>query len=112
MQSKFFGNKFNTPSNKCEICEELHFAKSIKFLTRDLEKKYLSLTSNDRSFSTKKICASCKRALQNRKLTKFATPEQIRRNVSLPVTSTLSELEERLVSLRIAFAQIRQWGYK
>jgi hypothetical protein len=32
--------------------------------------------------------------------------------MSLPVTSTLSELEERLVSLRIAFAQLRQWGYK
>jgi hypothetical protein len=30
----------------------------------------------------------------------------------LPIASTLSELEERLVSLRIAFAQIRQWGYK
>ena len=26
--------------------------------------------------------------------------------------ATLSELEERLVSLRIYFAQIRQWGYK
>jgi hypothetical protein len=30
----------------------------------------------------------------------------------LPMVKTLSKLEERLVSLRIAFAQIRQWGYK
>jgi hypothetical protein len=30
----------------------------------------------------------------------------------LPMVKTLYELEERLVSLRIAFAQIRQWGYK
>ena len=65
----------DTPSNKFEICEELHFAKTIKFLTHDLEKEYLSLTSNDRSFSSKKICVSCKRALQNGKLPKFATPK-------------------------------------
>jgi hypothetical protein len=42
----------------------------------------------------------------------FATPEQIRCNTPLPDVSTLTELEERLVSLRIAFAQIRPWGYK
>jgi hypothetical protein len=30
----------------------------------------------------------------------------------LLIAITLLELEERLVSLRIAFAKIRQWGYK
>jgi hypothetical protein len=42
----------------------------------------------------------------------FATLDQIRHNMSLPIASTLSQLEERLVSLRIAFEQIRKWGYK
>jgi hypothetical protein len=38
----------------------------------ELEKEYLSPTQNDRSFSSKKICIACKRALQNGKLSKFA----------------------------------------
>ena len=60
----------------------------------------------------KRICVSCKRALENGKLPQFATPEHIRSDKPLPLVGTLSELEEILVSLRIAFAQIRKWGHK
>jgi hypothetical protein len=70
------------------------------------------LTTTKTRFSSEKICIPCKSVVQNGKLPKFATPEQIRCNMPLPMVKTLSELEERLVSLRIAFAQIRQRGYK
>jgi hypothetical protein len=102
----------DTPRNECAICEQLHFSKNIKCLNEELKKEYMSLTACDKTFSSKKICISCKRALENGKLPWFATPDEIRCNMPLPIASTLSELEERLVSLRIAFAQIRQWGYK
>ena len=102
----------DTPSISCVICEELNFAKNTKSFTLDLQKEYIILTLNDRTFSTSKICLPCKRSLENGKLPQFATPDQIRCNTPLPDVSTLTELEERLVSLRIAFAQIRPWGYK
>jgi hypothetical protein len=72
----------------------------------------MGLTLNHKMFTNRKICISCKRSLQNGKMSKFATPDQIRRNKPLADVGTLSELEERLVSLRIAFAQIIPWGYK
>jgi hypothetical protein len=55
----------DTPRITCAICEELHFAKNIKYFTHDLEKEYFSLALNDRTISTRKICVPCKRALQN-----------------------------------------------
>lgn len=42
----------------------------------------------------------------------FATPWNIRRNKQIDIVHSLTGLEERLVSLRISFAQIRQLGYK
>jgi hypothetical protein len=64
-----------------------------------LQKEYLLLTTTKTRFSSEKICIPCKRAVQNGKLPKFATPEQIRCNMPLLMVKTLSELEERLVSL-------------
>jgi hypothetical protein len=78
----------------------------------DLQAEYLRLAAHDKPFSSDKICLPCKRLLENGKLPQFATPEQIRCNTPLPDVSALTELEERLVSLRIAFAQIRPWRYK
>jgi hypothetical protein len=102
----------DTPSIACAICDQLNFAKNTKSFTPDLEAEYLGLTLNDRTFSSGNICLPCKRSLENGKLPHFAMPDQIRCNTPLPYVSTLTELEERLVSLRIAFAQIRPWGYK
>jgi len=39
-------------------------------------------------------------------------PDQIKCNTPLPYVSTLTKLEDILVSLRISFAQIKPWGYK
>jgi ribosomal protein L34E len=102
----------DTPSIACAICDQLNFTKNTKSFTPDLEAEYLRLTLNDKTFSSGKICLPCKRSLENGKLPQFATPDQIRCNTPLPDVSALTELEERLVSLRIAFAQIRPWGYK
>ena len=95
------------PSIACAICEQLNFSKNTKSLTPDLQKEYLGLTLNDRTFSNSNICLPCKRSLENGKFPHFATPDQIRCNTPLPYVSRLTELEERLVSLRISFAQIR-----
>lgn len=102
----------DTPRNTCAVCTRLHFAKNIRFFTIELQEKHMNLTLNNRTFSNENICVACKKLLHNGKLPQFATPEQIRCNIPLPTINTLSDLEERLVSLRIAFVQIRQWGYK
>jgi len=70
------------------------------------------LTLNYKTFSIGKNCLPCKRSLENEKLPQFATPDQIRCNTPLLDVSTLTKLEERLVSLQIAFAQIKPWGYE
>ena len=98
----------DTPSKKCTICAQLQFEKNMRNISQDLEQVYLQLSRKDKTFLVKRICVSCKRALENGKLPQFATPEHIRSNKPLPLVGTLSELEERLVSLRISFAQIRQ----
>lgn len=102
----------DTPRNTCAVCTRLHFPKNIRFFTIELQEKHMNLTLNNRTFSNENICVPCKKALKNGKLPQFATPEQIRRNIPLPTVNTLSNLEERLVSLRISFSQIRQWGYR
>jgi hypothetical protein len=102
----------DTLSIACAIFDQLNFAKNTKSLTPDLEAEYVHLTLYDKTFSSDKICLPCKRSLENGKLPQFAMPDQIRCNTPLLDVSELTELEERLVSLRIAFAQIRPWGYK
>jgi hypothetical protein len=87
------------PRNTCAICEEVHFQRRIKCFTHYLEKEYMRLTLNERTFSNRKICVSCKRSLQNGKVPQFATPDQIRRKRPLLDVTTVSKLEERLVSL-------------
>lgn len=100
----------DSPSIACAICEELNFTKNIKCFTLDLQRECVSLTLTDRTFSNRKLCLPCKRSLQNGKLPQFAMPDQIRCNTPLPDVSTLTEFEERLVSLRIAFAQNKSWA--
>ena len=102
----------DTPRNTCAVCTRLHFAKNIRFFTTELQEKHMNLTLNNRTFINENICVACKKSLKNGKLPQFVTPEQIRRNIPLPIVNALSDIEERLVSLRIAFAQIRQWGYR
>jgi hypothetical protein len=111
-QQRYLKKLQDTPKNTCAICEQLHFSHKIRCFTEHLQEEYLILTTTKKRFSSEMICLPCKRAIENGKLPKFATPEQIRCNMPLPMVKELSELEERLVSLRIAFAQIRQWGYK
>jgi hypothetical protein len=91
----------HTPSIAHAICKELDFAKNTNYFTHDLQKEYISLTLNDRTFYTNKICLPCKRSLENGKFPQFPTPDQIRCNTPLPDVSTLTKLEERLVSLGI-----------
>ena len=73
---------------------------------------YIKISGKESTLHLNIICRSCKTTRDNAKLPRFATPEQIRRNKTLQIVTTLSELEERLVALRIPFAQIRQCGNK
>ena len=100
------------PINKCAICKQLQFEKNMRNISEYLQQVYLYLTGKDKRFPMKRICASCKRALENGKLSQFTTPKQIRANRWLPLVATLSKLGKVFVSLRIGFAQMRQWGYK
>ena len=102
----------DTPYIACAICEQLNFSKKSKSFTPDLKAEYLLLTAHDKPFYSGKVCLPCKRSLENGKLSQFATPDRIRCNTPLEDVSALTKLEEILVSLRIAFAQIRPWGYK
>jgi len=79
---------------------------------KDFEQIYVNLSKNHRNMPKKVICKVCKTTLRNGKLPQFVVPENIRRNKPLLVVATLSELEERLIALRISFAKIRQWGHK
>jgi len=73
-------------------------------LTSDLDSK--EITIND------SVCKQCANAILNEKIPRFASPSQIRRNNKLQSIAMLTTLEERLVAPRMAFAQIRQLGYK
>ena len=102
----------DTPKTKCPICKTLQFRKNISSIGLELEKMYIHISRKQTTLHLNIICRSCKTTLANAKLPRFATPEQIRRNKPLQTVTTLSELEERLVALRIPFAQIRQCGNK
>ena len=86
----------DTPSKKCTICAQLQFEKNMRNISQDLEQVYLQLSRKDKTFLVKRICVSCKRALENGKFPQFATPEHIRSNKPLPLVGTLLELEEYL----------------
>ena len=79
----------------------------MNYITRELETEYQNLAQNDKTILNKKICTSWKKEIQHGKPPLFVVPEQIRHNTPSHSMATLSELEERLVSIRIAFAQIR-----
>lgn len=102
----------DTPKNKCGICKRLQFEKNMRSVSKYLQKVDMDLVEKDKTFVLKRICASFKRALENEKLPLFAVPKHIRCNMHLPIVQGLSKLEERLVSIRITFSQIRQCGYK
>jgi hypothetical protein len=58
------------------------------------------------------ICQTCLFVLKKFKLPTYSTPKNIRINEPIQDVKILSQLEERLVSVRIIFAQIWELGYK
>ena len=73
---------------------------------------YILLTKCNYPDDSANICKTCDKSLTKSTLPKFATPENIQTNSPLEHIKVLSQLEERLVSLRIAFAQIWELGHK
>lgn len=78
------------PKNKCGICKQFQFEKNMRSVRKYLQMVYIDLSEKDKTFVLKKICASCKRELENGKLPQFAVPKHIRRNTHLPIVARLS----------------------
>ena len=86
-----------------QICtEEIH---------RDNEKtNYKGNIIDD--LKTQYNCKSCQKTLLNDEIPKFASPQNIRQNQNIKILKELNSLEERLLSLRLPFLQIRELGKK
>ena len=105
----------DTPTYACVVCERLHFQKDMHLVDSSVIATLLSLASGQQTpiiKSNDNICKYCNSSIRNEKIPPFASPICIRRNTKLESVSTLTHLEERLISPRLAFAQIRQLGYK
>ena len=72
------------------------------------ETKHIS-SSNDKK---KYLCTICKNAIANDNVPKVAVPGHIRKNNSISILKKITELEERLLSLRFPFFQIRELGLR
>lgn len=83
----------------------------IKLRRKTICKQQLLLSKKESLFGAK-VCKACRWCLEQNIKPLYATPKHIKTNKPLQHTATLTKLEERLVSLRIAFAQIWQLGHK
>ena len=70
--------------------------------------KHISSSNDKKNY----LCIVCKKALQNDNVPKFAVPHHIRKNKSISILEKITELEERLISLRLPFLQIRELGLR
>lgn len=105
----------DTPTYACVICEYMQFGKDMYIIDNSILSYFSILTSASETKDIEindQICKQCKNSICNGDLPPFASPYQIRRNKKIDHVSTLTPLEERLVAPRMAFAQIRQLGYK
>ena len=105
----------HTPIYPCAIFQRLHFKDNICTVNEAtiLAIRYFESLINFSLLSThSKICKFCKKELNNERMPTYASPSQIHRNILLPSVSALTSLEERLVSSRTTFAQVRQLVYK
>lgn len=103
----------DTPTEACTLCEMLCFKKDICKVTSAFVNAFslLSVRMSDKIIaSNQMVCKHCVDVVVHGNLPDYTTPWNIRQNKRIPLVQTLTSLEERLVSLRIAFAQIRQLG--
>ena len=105
----------DTPTYTCDICERVQFVKDMYDIDNTILSDFplLSIDNETKHIGiNEKICKQCKNAICNGDFPSFACPSRIRRNTILEYVTTLTQLEERLVAPRMAFAQIKQLGYK
>ena len=86
--------------------------KDIRAFKNKQKQIYQKLIKSSDNLLTNTICRNCHVTLKHSTLPKYATPQNIRMNNALQYVYQLTQLEECLVSLRIAFAQIWELGYK
>ena len=107
------------PIYNCLVCSRTFFRKYLacikQICTQEIEidkekTNYKGNTIDD--LKTQYNCKSCQKTLLNDEIPKFASPQNIRRNQNMKILKELNELEERLLSLRLPFLQIRELGKK
>jgi len=109
----------DTPIFNCSSCETTFFKRDIFFVQQESQAKQTKIRKLSTGFENVKscvencyICKHCKRAIEHETIAKYAVPEQIRRNNGTRTLTELTELEERLVSLRFPFLQIKEMGHR
>jgi len=108
-----------TPIFNCSLCERTFFKRDICFVKQEIQAKQNKIRKLSTSFENVKsrvencyICKHCKKAIEHETIAKYAVPEQIRRNNATRTLTQLTELEERLVALRLPFLQIKEIGHR
>ena len=106
----------DTPIYDCSVCQRNFFKKDIAYRKQVAKKRTrTNITTRSKQieynyFVSQCICKSCKKSYENGITPTFAVRDEIRRNKGTQTLSNLSELEERLVALRIPFLQIKEMG--
>ena len=108
-----FEHEYRTRISDTPIFDYSHCERT--FFKRDVScTKPSKILVNSTSFhiTNTYIFKYCKKAIENDTIPKFAIPEQIRRNNATNTLTQLTELEERLVALRLPFLQIKEMGHR
>ena len=109
----------NIPIYNCVVCHCSFFRKDvvktkdkhIEKLGMEIEKTQLKQYTIE-NLENQYTCKLCQKAFEHDEIPKFACPQRIRRNKHIGIVKQLNELEERLVSPRLPFLQIRELGQK
>ena len=102
----------DTPKYTCSVCQLLCFKKDIRAFKNKQKETYRKLVKSFDNLLTYSICQNFHTSLKHSIVPKYATPHNIKMNNPLQYVQQLTKLEEHLVSLQIAFAQIWELGYK
>lgn len=101
----------DTPTFVCELCERYNFLSSstlinekILFQINSLLHRSLELKQDENLY----VCNICLNCVKNEKIPFYCVPNNISRNSIITSVKQLTSLEERLISPRLAFAQIHR----
>ncbi|GBN51490.1 hypothetical protein AVEN_267640-1 [Araneus ventricosus] len=115
-QSSFFQNISDGPIHRCVCCDRLWFKKSMSRQSKiALQNKNISKDDSEcifpRNMDEGQFCSTCMSNIRQGKIPPLAVCHGFKYPDLPECLSTLNDLEERLVSLRIPFMQIKECSY-